>query len=480
MSSSESLEAQVLQLQALLAAALERIKQLEEENAQLRSRLEQNSTNSSKPPSSDPPGTVRPAPKPSRGRRPGGQPGHKKHERALVPPEQVQHFVDLVPKRCQSCQRRLSGKDTTPERHQVVELPPVAAVVTEYRCHQLECAGCGSATRAPLPPEVTSAFGERLAAVASVLVGKYRLSKRLVRDALSDLVGVELSVGSVINLEREMSAALAGPVTEAEAFVRQADGVHADETGWAQGVEGGRSARAWLWVVASTLVAVFRISTSRGSEVIKALLGEDFLGWLVTDRWSAYNWYDAGLRQVCWAHVTRDFQGFIDRGGEGARLGEQLMSQRDRMFRWWRRVRDGTLSREVFQRRMRKVERAVGRLLREAVVCAEQRTAGMAEEILKLEKCLWTFVDVPQLEPTNNFAERCIRPGVMYRKTSFGTRSPEGSRFVERVLTAVTTLKLQERPVLDYLKQALAAHRHGLQPPSLLPSFETAPAALAA
>lgn len=188
-SSSESTEAQVLQLQALLAAALERIKQLEEENAQLRARLEQNSTNSSKPPSSDPPGTVRPPPKRGKGRRPGGQPGHKKHERALVPPEQVQHVVELVPDRCRRCQRRLRGRDSTPERHQVVELPPVAAVVTEYRCHQLECAGCGSATRAALPPEVMSAFGERLAAVASVLVGKYRLSKRLVRDALSDLVG---------------------------------------------------------------------------------------------------------------------------------------------------------------------------------------------------------------------------------------------------------------------------------------------------
>lgn len=487
MSSFESIPAQVVQLQVLLGAALERIRQLEQENegleqenARLRERLGQNSTNSSRPPSSDPPGTARAKKKKRRGRRPGGQPGHAKHERALVPLESVDRVVELVPPQCQQCQRKLKGKDAEPQRHQVVELEPVKARVTEYRCHQLECQGCGSLTRAEVPPEARSAFGERLGASMSLLVGKYRLSKRLVCDVLSDMGGVRVSVGSVSNLEQQMSAALQAPVAQAEAYVRQAQVVNADETGWAQGVKAGRAARAWLWVVASALVVVFQIALSRGRDVIQGLLGKDFAGWLITDRWSAYDWYDPGLRQLCWSHLTRDFQGFIDRGGQGGRIGRQLMAQRHRMFKWWHRVRDGTLERREFQKRMRKVERTVGALLRQAASCAEKKTAGVARRILRLEKCLWVFVDVPGVEPTNNYGERTIRQGVIYRKLSFGTRSERGSRFIERILTVVTTLKQQKRNPLEFLTQALWAYRRGLPPPSLLPASDSAQAAVAA
>jgi transposase len=488
-SSTESIPAQVVQLQVLLGAALERIgqllkrigqlkernAQLEEENAQLRERLGQNSTNSSKPPSEDPPGTVRlHKKKKRRGRRPGGQPGHPKHERVLVPSEQVQRVVEVLPERCKKCQRRLSGQDATPQRHQVVELPPVEAQVTEYRCHQLECAGCGTRTRAEVPPEARSTFGERLGGLVCLLVGKYRLSKRRVTEALSDIVGVKLSVGSVANLEQEMSAALQAPMAEAEQHVRQADVVNADETGWKEGVKAGRAGRAWLWVFATLLVVVFRIATRRGSQLPKQVLGESFTGFLISDRWAAYNWYDSGLRQLCWSHLTRDFQSFIDRGGVGGRIGSELMAERHRMFKWWHRVRNGTLERSVFQRRMRKVEKRVGELLREAAASAEKKTAGMAKEILKLEKCLWVFVDVPGVEPTNNFGERTLRQAVIYRKISFGTRSAQGSRFIERILTVVTTLKQQKRNALEFLREALWAHRRGQSPPSLLPLFEPA------
>lgn len=477
MSSIEPTYAQVVELQVLLGAALERIHQLEQEiarleaeNARLREQVGQDSTNSSKPPCQDPPGTMRAgaAKKESRGLRPGGQPGHAKHERELLPVEQVARVIEVVPERCCVCHKGLKGRDSAPRRHQVVEMEPVVARVTEYQCHQLECE-CGALTRAELPPEARSAFGERLGGVVSVLVGKYRLSKRLVCEALSELMGVELSVGSVVNLEQQMSQALEAPVAEAEQYVREAPVVHMDETGWFEGVSQGRAARVWMWVVATVLVVVFRIAPSRSGQVAKDLLGENFTGWLITDRWSAYNWYDAGLRQLCWAHLTRDFQSFIDRGGKGARIGKKLMAQRHRMFKWWHRVRDGTISRQQFQRRMRKVERTVGQLLRKAAEQAEPKTAGMAREILKLEKCLWVFVDVPGVEPTNNFSERSLRGSVISRKLSFGTRSTRGSRFIERILTATTTLRLQKRNVLEWLSQALGAYRRSLPPPSLLP-----------
>jgi transposase len=463
------LEAQVAARDEIIAKQRAEVEALKARVAELEAGLNQNSSNSSRPPSSDAPGTRRQPKKPT-GRRPGGQPGHKKHERALLPPEQVQHVVELVPGECRGCKRRLNGQDSAPRRHQVVEVPPLSAIVTEYRCHALECPDCGVVTRGEVPAHARSAFGDRLTALASLLVGKYRLSKRLVKDALSDMLGVELLVGSVSNLEGEMSRALAPATAEALAYVQAAEAANADETGFVQGREGGRAARAWLWVVATALVVVFHIATSRGGKVARQLLGADHAGFLTTDRWSAYEWVDARLRQLCWAHLTRDFQGFIDRGGRGGRIGRELMRERNRFFKWYHRVRDGTMTREHFEKRMRGVERRVGQLLRKAAPRAEKKTAGMAREILKWEKCLWTFVDVPGLEPTNNFGERCIRHAVMYRKTSFGTQSEEGSRFVERIFTATTTLNPQGRDVLTFLTDTLAAHRRGLCGPSLLPT----------
>ncbi|MFE8599194.1 IS66 family transposase [Archangium violaceum] len=402
------LEAQVAERDARIAELEAQVKVLTRRVAELEAQLRKNSTNSSKPPSSDSPG-VRRTPRVPTGRRPGGQPGHELHKRELLPPEQVDRFIDVpAPERCTSCDGKLEGG---------------------------------------------------------------------LRDALSELLGVRLSLGAIGNREQEMSEALSAPVAQAEQYVRDQEAANLDETGWYEGKENERHRRVWLWLAATALVAVFRISSSHGSDVAKALLGEDFAGFLTTDRWSAYNWYDTGLRQLCWSHLTRDFQGFIEKGGEGAPIGRALMAERNRMFKWWHRVRDGTLSREDFERRMRKVARKVGLLLRQAAVCAEEKTAGTAAKILQLEEAMWTFVQVEGLEPTNNFAERLIRPCVMYRKTSFGTQSPEGSRFMERILTAVTTLGLQQRNVLEYLTDLLYTHRRALPLPSLLPFTTNAQAA---
>ena len=462
---SDPRDARIAHLEALVAKLLARIAALEAENSELKARLTQNSTNSSKPPSSDQPGAPRRPSRPT-GRKPGGQPGHKKHERKLLPPETISRVVELVPHQCGNCGRRLHGRDEVPQRHQVIDVPPIMPHVTEYRCHQLWCA-CGEGTRACLPKEASSLVGDRLGALMGLLMGQYRLSKRMVQSMLSDVLGVELSLGMVPKVGNELSQALAPSHEEAKKHVQQADIANADETGWYEGKQNGRSRRAWLWVFATRAVAVFVIALSRGREVVKNTLGHDFNAILTTDRWSAYNFYDLALRQLCWSHLTRDFQGFIDRGGRGAHYGRALMRERNRMFKWWHRVRDGTLSREEFQRRMRKVERNVGNLLRKAEVHAEGKTAGMAREILNLESALWTFVDVPGVEPTNNFGERCIRQAVMLRKMSFGTQSDAGSRFVERMLTAVTTLKLQRRNALEFLTATLTAHRRGIPPPSL-------------
>lgn len=428
-------------------------------------RLSRNSTNSSKPPSSDPPGVDRPTQGRS-GKKRGGQPGHEGHKRKRLPPSKVDVVVPVVPKECGHCGAGLHGRDADPHWHQVIEVPPIAPTVTEYQLHALGCDECGGTTRAQLPLGVpVSTFGPRLSAMLAICTAKYRLSKRAVRELLGDFLGVELSLGSVSNVEQQVSAALETPVTEAREHVQRAATVNADETSWRE-----NKTKAWLWVAATSMVTVFIVATRRSAAVAKELLGEAFAGVLTTDRWSAYNWVDVARRQLCWSHLIRDFQSWVDDGGVGEQLGLQLLVEARRMFRWWHRVRDGTMTREKFAKKMRAVQLNVATLLTQASNCRTARVSGMATEMLKLERAFWTFIDTKGVEPTNNFGERQIRHAVLWRKGSFGTDSSAGSRFVERMLTTVATLRQQNRNVLEFVTSACTAALTGAATPSLLPS----------
>jgi transposase len=451
---------------ARIAALEAEVAALKAQVLELLARLGQNSQNSSRPPSSDPPGAPR-EPKSPTGRTRGGQPGHKQHKRERLDPDEV---VVLIPERCERCHRKLRGRDLDPRIHQVVELPEVRPHVTDYEQHELGCS-CGARTRAELPMGVpSSTFGPRLTAAVALLSGRYRMPKRTVKEVLADFFGVDIALGSVSKMEQTVSKAIAAPVEEARQAIREQDVVHQDETGWFEAPAEGRKTRAWLWVAVSAAVTVFRIARSRGAKVAKEMLGEDFGGFLVVDRWSAYLWKPRGMRQICWAHLVRDFRSFVERGGASARVGEKLLAEARLMFRAWHRIRDGTLTRATFQRRMKIVERSVGRLLRRAAVCGDAKTEGMAKEILKHGPALFTFVLATGVEPTNNVAERALRGAVIWRKISFGTDSENGSRFVERILTAVATLKQQRRHALVYLTAACQASLHRRPAPSLLPS----------
>lgn len=453
----------ISELESLLKAALVRITHLEAEVVDLRARLATNSRNSSKPPSSDPPNVAREPSKPS-GRKRGGQPGHEGHQRKLLPPEKVDRTVDVVPKSCDCCGERLHGRDPEPHRHQVIELPPIAPDVTEFRLHALGCDRCGQTTRAKLPPGVPrGAFGPRLAALVAICTAKYHLSKRAVRELLADVLGIELSLGSVANVEQQVSAALDEPVAEAGEHVRHSAGVNADETSWREDKK-----KAWLWVAATSTVTVFVIATSRGAKVAKAMLGEAFRGVLTTDRWVGYNWVDIARRQICWAHLKRDFQSWVDGGGAGVKLGDAMLREVRRMFHLWHRARDGTVSRAAFVEKMRPVQLNVATLLTEASTCKSKRVRGMAKEMMKLEGAFWTFVDTPGIEPTNNFGERQVRHAVLWRKGCFGTDSAAGSRFVERTLTVITTLRQQQRSALEFIAAACQAELTGAAKPSLI------------
>jgi transposase len=340
----------------------------------------------------------------------------------------------------------------------------VKATVEEFQLHALECETCGITTRAALPPGVpTCPFGPRLQALVAVLSGAYRLSKRAIDELVEDAFGVPIALGSVSNLEQATSEAIAAPVEEIARALPKEPIVHMDETGWFE-----QSKRAWLWIAVTARMALFAIRHSRGAKVAKEFLGTAFSGILISDRWSAYDWVDVQRRQLCWAHLLRQFLGFQSYGAEASAIGRSLELLTETMFHLWHRVRDGTMTRKDFQERMDPLRLHVVARLREGMGCASRAVAGRCREILELEPALWTFVHIEGVEPTNNVAERRIRHGVMWRKTSFGTDSPNGSRFAERILTIVTTLRIQKRNVLDYLTEACEAALHGRPAPSLI------------
>ncbi len=443
-----------------------RLAALETTVQQLLGRLQQDSRNSSRPPSSDAPQARphRPRRVPS-GRKRGGQPGHQGQSRALVPIEEVETVVPVKPYQCSHCQHPLQGDDPQPSRHQVTELPRITPVVTEYQVHRLRCPACGTSTRAAMPAGVpTGSFGPRVQAVVALCTGAYRLSKRTTQEVMADLFGLPMSLGTIPRLAHATVQALASPVVEAQAYVRAQPSAHLDETGWREG-----RTRAWLWVAVTTWVTVFVVRLSRGATVAQDLLGERFCGILVTDRWSAYTWYPTRWRQVCWAHLLRDFEAMIERGGRSQAVGEALREQARQMFPLWHRVRNGCCTHAQFRRAMRPIRCAVARWLKAGQTCGIAKTEGVCREVLKLYDALWTFVRVEGIEPTNNAAERAIRPGVLWRKGSFGTQSAQGSRFVETMMTVVATLKQQHRNVLAYMTEACQAAYTGMPAPSLLP-----------
>jgi len=454
------LQKRVVELEALVLKLTAKVDELT-------ARLNQNSSNSSKPPSSDAPWQKPPSTKEASGRKPGGQPGHPGHFRARLPPERVNRWVHYVPKVCGACQSSLPQQpgphDPTPTWHQVAELPPRPAEITEYQGHARTCPSCGLRTRAEIPLEIQAhTLGPNLAAALSYLSGRCHDSKRNVQEIAETVFAVPLALGTVSKLEQEMSAALEEPHAQALAAVRAAAFKNVDETGWAKGGK-----LCWLWVAATVSVVVFRIHARRGRRGLKALLGA--LGGIIgSDRWGAYAQLPLQQRQICWAHLKRDFQKLSDLGTAAQALGRTGRRVAREVFAVWKDFKDGQLDRAALQERLQPVRMRFQKTLQRGSQGADKKTKRFCRRVLKVYDALWTFAAVEGVEPTNNHAERMLRPAVLWRKGSFGNHSAAGCRFTERILTTVHTLRLQKRPILDYLRRALTAHRAGAQAPALL------------
>lgn len=436
--------------------------------AELERRLSRSSRNSSLPPSQDqlsaPP---RPAGKPS-GRKRGGQDGHQGRYRQLLPPECLDEVVECWPDRCRSCARVFSEAErvdaSDPSRHQVAELPPIVVRVSEHRLHRVCCPACACQTRAELPQGLPrSAFGPRLQAAIVTLAVRNRISRRDTTELARELFGVELSSGSVDAIIRRVGEALAAPHTTLELEIKAAPVVNIDETGWK--TAGGRRT---LWGALTSRTAVFRIAPGRHSSESKTLLGERYLGIVCSDRYPGYDYLDPTRRQLCWAHLIRDFtahsEGMADQKAFGTTA---LLVARDLFNAWNAFKHDGDRAR--LRTTVAPLQAKLHALLEDAARKSVRTRyhRQFARNLLKRWPALWTFTHADGVEPTNNHAERGLRGAVIYRKLSHGTQSDQGERTIERLLSASVTCRLRKQSLLTYLTQVTTAHARGDPIPSL-------------
>ena len=458
----KQLEAENAGLKQRVEMLEKRLEQMEKHIENLERRLGMNSKNSAKPPSSDPPETAVSLPS-RRQKKRGARKGHPPHLRALLPPETIKQRIELKPNVCPCGGTDLEKTNEEPRRHQIVDIPPIQPEVTEYIQPVYRCQDCGQLVYQPLPQELKRRyFGPGLLALVGILTGSLNTSKRKALALINEVFRVPMSLGGLSACEEQVAQALAQPHQQLREYMQQQPIAHADETGWPC----GNRQKGWLWTLCCSSAAVFVIQAERGQAAAKKLLGA-FAGILHSDRWSGYNCF-GGLRQLCWAHLKRDFQALSEVKGTMGRIGSELFALAKQILHLRKRVRDGTLSWQTFQRRMEPLMQRVETLLAKGANSGAP-LSGQCRRIFNQRHYLWTFVHDWRVAPTNNLAERIVRQAVLWRKGSFGTQSERGARYAERILTACATCRLQGRSIIEYLRDACRCHLNDLPPPSLIP-----------
>ncbi len=461
-------DARIAEQAARIAEQDVRIAELEKKLAALIEERGRNSSNSNLPPSSDSPAAR--AQKNARKqaaknkRKRGGQPGHRGSRRELLPPERVDDVVDLFPEHCEHCAAALpETRHPQPVRFQLTELPAFEPHTTEYRRHCVKCPRCSRETTAAHDPAriPSSPFGARLTSVVGLLTGVYHLSRRKTAQLLSDLMGIKVSLGAVSAVEARVSECIKAPTQEALQRVLVADVKHTDGTTWYQS-----GVALTLWVLASSVATVFKVLANGQMETLKALFGRR-RGVLVSDRATALKFWDMERRQICWAHLLRKFIKHAERDGPGGRFGRELLDFTGLVFDYWHRYRDKSITRDALIQLMAPVRAQFEATLERARASGGDHVAGSCADILEHRAALWTFVDEPHVEPTNNHAERELRAFVLWRKTCYGTQSERGNRFAERVMTVAHTARKQNKNVLEFLTECCVARVDGREPPSL-------------
>jgi transposase len=400
-------------------------------------------------------------------RKQGGQPGHQKHERVLLSLDKVNHVVPCCPCNVCVCGGQVVLDTEIYRQHQQYEFPIIRPTVTEYQIYSGTCRECYQKQVGSLPTGVSwSMLGPRATAMTANLSGTYRISKQNIVNIYGDIFDFKLSIGMVCKAEKTVSLAIAAPVNQAKFFVRSSEqvGVNSDETGFKEKGKG-----MWAWIAVSCLLAVFMIRGGRNKRIAQELLGKNFKGILCSDRYSAYQWVPNENRQICWAHLERDFRKISERAGSSSTIGADLLVQTNNLFHFWHQFKEGHIDRETAKKRTKPIRIFIEGLLRQGKRSKNKKTSGTCQNILSYGPALWRFLETDGIEPTNNLAERLIRTIAIWRKTSFGTQSKAGSLYMERIMSVVATCKLQKRNILDYLTCAVKSYLEKSSFPSLLP-----------
>jgi transposase len=431
--------------------------------------LSNNSTNSSKPPSSDGPGVVRPKKKKSSRSR-GGQKGHKGHKRELRPVEEMNHVHDHYPPVCEKCAAPLNPESceetSSPLRHQTFELPEIKPIMTEHRCHELKCA-CGHKTRAEFPAEVAqSQFGPRVHGAMGYLSSVHRIGRRGIVEIMNTLFGLDLCVGTVCNCIDRLSPELEPVAEEARESLAASPNLNIDETGWKC-----KGERRYLWVFVSHLAVYFTIAASRGSKVLRSVLGDTFKGVISSDDHSAYSCYHKnGLRQLCWSHLIRKFKGLRDSRSspDSSAFAKNMLKEVGHLFACWHAFRDGHISRRQLKDATILARARMKRYCLKYQDSPDSAVRTRAKRTLSNWPHLFTFLAYEGVEPTNNPAELGLRPAVQWRKLCFGNQSESGERFTERILTVTRTCQLRGKNPFHFLSELMTAAFNGSARPSLI------------
>lgn len=449
----EELEAKLAETLNLLKLALDRIAVLEE-------RINKNSKNSSKPPSTDRKGNSSNDDKGPKKPRPG-------INRELLSSDQIDHFHTCKLDSCPCCGSNQIIDQEQPLILQQVELPEVKAIATQFNCTKYTCASCGENSFADLPKGIpNSAFGPRLMALIATLTGVFHLAKREAIQLVQDLYGVKIAEGSIINIEERVAVALNDPYERIHRYVMTSIlPKHFDETSWRN-----QGKNNWVWVASTSVATCFKIDANRSKEAFQRfaqLLGS---APIITDRYSAY----AGLKQphqYCLAHLIRDFRKYAEREGPDKEIGSALEKELQQICKTQKKFREGEITKRSRDAKFRHQKRHLEEHLIDGLANGSDELSSLCDRLYDDMPKLWMFSEFTNVDPTNNLAERDLRKLVIWRKKSYGTRSDRGKFFVERISTVAETLRKANCNILSFITKAVSAFYSGEAAPLLTPSY---------
>ena len=423
------------------------IEKLEKAIEDLKEKLNINSKNSSKSPSSDP---HRAKKKKIKKKKRGPKHGHKGFWRKLFFKNKITSSKNIFPKKCPKCGGE-KLKSIKVEKRQVIELPEIKPVINEYNIYTGRCINCNQKVKAERPKDCKYLFGPRLMGFISLIIGEMTLPTRKMQKLLKYL-NIPISLGSIVNIQKLAGKILKKPYENVLSHVLKQKNIHADETSWKTFYD-----RKWLIVTTTKDSVAFKIEKSRSQEIFNKIF-KGYDGILISDRCPSYNMHK-GNRQLCLAHIARDFAKISERIKIEGKIGKRLVEELNAIFKKWNAFKENLLTRKELQDILEITNiRFIKNLLLMGFLLKNTKTSRTCRNLLKKFNYLWTFIYKEEIEPTNNLAERDIRPAVIWRKLSFGTQSIEGEKYVERILSIIGTMKKRNKNPFKYLYHCFQSH----------------------